>query len=248
MTYWTEFGDLGNMTGRSFGATIIALIGLGYLYMRTHPQGLPIFLRIVTAFNIINTAMFAWPAYFGPAVTTANTKMWEVQLALNIPILLVGLPFTGLSLFTPKFAIPACRLDKANYCFVNLLFFTPFVLGFLIAPNYLFGPSSPGGMPMFLVELNEAAIWFGKAWAIGCGLLVLGPYLFGVGPGLTSKQLLFAYTFNIGLFVYAIMNYSVLNIMMVGPMTGLNVLFLIWNIKVVIEEDKKGDRFIPSLV
>ena len=101
---------------------------------------------------------------------------------------------------------------------------------------------------MFLVELNESAIWFGKAWAIGCGLLVLGPYLFGVGPGLTSKQLLFAYTFNIGLFVYAIMNYSVLNIMMVGPMTGLNVLFLIWNIKVVIEEDKKGDRFIPSLV
>ena len=62
------------------------------------------------------------------------------------------------------------------------------------------------------------------------------------------KQLLFAYTFNIGLFVYAIMNYSVLNIMMVGPMTVLYILFLIWNIKVVIEEDKKGDRFIPSLV
>merc|ERR1712216_56276 len=117
--------------------------------------------------------------------------------------------------------------NAPTFTFVNLLFFLPFVTAFCTVPNMVFGPSTPMGMPMFTVELDEVGLWFGRTWAISGFLLALGPYLFGMSAVKVTKLLTVAYFCYCALFAYVILSSDVLVMMMAGPLVGVNFLFLV---------------------
>ena len=148
---------------------------------------------------------------------------------MQIPIVIVGL-YLELSDATgpwkPALSLPAkCGLNAETYNFVNVIWYLPFVIGFYVDPNMLFGPKAITGMPMFTMALDETGLWFGRAWATAMLMIVAGPYLFGFPHVKVTKQLTLSYLLFIGLFAYCIVNTSIMNITVIGPMTGINFLF-----------------------
>merc|ERR1719355_236462 len=85
---------------------------------------------------------------------------------------------------------PVFAMTADSFVFVSLVFFTPFVLGFLTIPNQLFGPAAISGVPMFTEELNETTLWFGKAWAASIFLIAIGCACFGHKAINVTKQLM----------------------------------------------------------
>jgi hypothetical protein len=51
-------------------------------------------------------------------------------------------------------------------------------------------------------RFNDCAFWLGKSWAICMALIALGPYLLGVPPATTAKQMLPTTASSIALFGY----------------------------------------------
>lgn len=238
LAYWTVWGDLAMLPARSFGFTMLAVIVCGYLWHEDRK-----FLKMTNIFNLIFIPFFIQPAFYGGE--SAVAWIWQAQLALQIPIALINLHLEYMGRLADwgslKFSCPACGLNVETFLMVNLFFYLPFVLAFLTDPNAMFGPSAPSGMPMFTEDMNETALWFGRSWAVGTLLVVLGPYLFGFAPIKVAKQLLILYASSVPLFVYYLMTSTIFNPTMVIPMTLLNVFFLAWNAYLVYQSTSQGE-------
>jgi hypothetical protein len=230
VAYWTEWSELDHLTGRSFGASLLAVCALGYYYMPTADL-----CKQLTIFNIAFLGLFVLPAYLSDG--SAIAFMWEMQLALQLGLVIMGL-YLEASGITGSWDIscrpPACGLNLATFNLINLIWFLPFVAGFLTAPNMLFGPSSPTGFPLFTVDLGETGLWFGKAWALMELLIVLGPYVFKLPGGAVAKQMTFQYLFFAGNFVYAILTYSTVNLVMIIALAVVNFLLFALGLFVIL--------------
>jgi hypothetical protein len=227
IAYWNEWGDLADMAARSLGVTILVLVSYG-CYLHDSDS----FIKQMNMFNLVNLGLFVIPAYFGG--DSAVTWIWQAQCVMQVPIVIVNLVLRS-ALPKPKFdfSLPKpCGLNAQTFMYVNLWFYLPFVLAFATKPNLVFGPSTPG-IPMFLEDMNETAVWFGRSWALGIFFMVLGPFAFGMQARLCAKQMLVSYIFTCSLFVYEILTTSIFNLTLVIPMTGINFIFLIWNTIVV---------------
>ena len=224
VAYWNEWGPLDLLTGRSLGLSLLILVTLGAVYASG-----PGFCKQVTAFNLINLGLFVIPAFYGGA--SAVTSMWLIQFVFTVPIVLVGiyLELVGATgTWAPAFSCPACGLNVESFNMFNLFFYLPFAAGFLSPyANLMFGPNTPTGFPMFNQEFGETALWFTKAWATCVLLLTLGPYLFSLSPVKTAKQMALAYIVFTGLFIYTLVTTDLFNMVMMGPLTGLNVVLAI---------------------
>ena len=227
VAYWNEWGDLPDMAARSLGFTVLTLVSYG-CYLHDSDS----FIKQMNMFNLINLGLFSIPAYFGGS--SAVTWIWQAQCVMQVPILIINVALR-VQLPKPKFdfSLPKpCGLNAQTFMYVNLWFYLPFVLAFAYKPNLVFGPSTPG-VPMFLEDMNETAVWFGRGWAIGIFLMVLGPFAFGMQSRLCAKQMLVSYIATCSLFVYELLNTSFFNLTLVIPMTCINFVFLIWNTVVV---------------
>jgi hypothetical protein len=221
LAYWNEWGDLALCTARSLGLGMIGLFIVGYYFFSSNPG----YTKMCTLWNVAITGLMAIPAFYGGSSAVAS--MWMIQFVLQVPVLVVGLYLelsgqTGPWAFT--FSCPVWGLNFESFNMFSLVFNVPFVIAFFYDPNMMFGPSTPTGMPMFKEDLTETSLWFGKAWATAILLIVLGPYLFGLPARGVTKQLTVVYLFFTGLFAYSLYAYSIFEVMMIGPMTGLNVI------------------------
>ena len=229
VAYWNTWGDFAILSGRSLGMSLLILVTVGTLYANG-----PGFAKQLTVFNAFNLGLFALPAFYGGA--SAVTTMWMIQFVLGVVVLLVGL-YLELAGATGKWGPEATCCEKCGanveaFNLFNLFFYIPFVLGFYYDPNLMFGPNGlmPPGMSMFTADLNETSIWFCRAWATNMLMLVLGPYLFGLSPVKVAKQMVISYLAYTCLFTYILLTTDLFNMMVMGPLTGLNVIFLIWGI------------------
>jgi hypothetical protein len=219
---WTE---LGLMTGRSLGLTMFVLFVLGHLLCGKTGG----WAKMCTLWNLVIFYLMISPAYFGG--DSAISKMWEINLVFQIPFVLIGLYCvlmggTGPWPFVFYCPSPWGR-NAPSYCFVNLCFYVPFAISFCLPdPGVIFGPESAMGLPLFLVEFDETALLFARAWAAATFILCLGPYLFAMPAVKVTKLLTVKYLTDCALFTYAIAFYSVLNLPLAGPLTGVNVVFL----------------------
>jgi len=223
--YWNEWGDMALCTARSLGLAMFGLFIVGYYFFSSKPG----YTKMCTLWNVVLTGLTCIPAFYGG--TSAVASMWQIQVVLQLPALVVGL-YLELSGATGPWALtiscPAWGLNFDSFNMFSLLFNFPFAIAFYYDPNMMFGPSTPTGMPMFTEDMKETSLWFGKAWATAILMIALGPYLFGLSAKGVTKQLTVVYLFFVGLFAYSLYAYSIFEIMMVGPITGLNViLFLI---------------------
>jgi len=222
IAYWTSWNDLAMMTARSLGLGMFVLFILGYLYCGKTAG----YAKLCTVWNILLLAFCSQPAYFGGDASVAS--MWEIQFVFQIPFVVIGLYIEakGLTGSWPlSFGCPPWGLNAVTFNFVNLLFFLPFVGAFTTYPNLVFGPSTPTGMPMFTEDMDEVALWFGRTWAVSGFLLALGPYLFGMPHVKVTKLLTVAYLLYCALFGYVIASSAVLNLMVAGPLIGVNFIF-----------------------
>ena len=106
----------------------------------------------------------------------------------------------------------------------------------------LFGPDGlMGSMAMFVSPLTEEALWFSKGWATGMMMVVLGPYLFGFPTGKVVKQLTAAYIAFVLLFAYGLFFTEVFNFPIVASLTGVNFLFFVWGLYLVLTSDAGED-------
>lgn len=221
IAYWNEWTELGLMCARSLGISM-GCVFIGGYYLCGTTAG---YAKLCTVWNVLIFGLVAVPAYFGGDSSVAS--MWEIQFVLQIPFVVVGLYMEGKGT-TGKWPVAfSCGrlLDASTFCVVNVIFYVPFVLAFCTVPNLVFGPETPTGMPMFNTELDETALWFGRTWAINIFLLCLGPFLFGFPVLHATKLLTASYLLFCALFAYAVLSYSVLNLIVIGPLCGLNVLF-----------------------
>merc|ERR1712224_499004 len=109
--------------------------------------------------------------------------MWQIQFAIGLPPLVVGIYLEVIGATGPwsfSMACPAWGLNVESFNFVNFLWFFPFIIGFATAPQLLFGPSNPLGLPMFLEDFDETSTWFCRAWVTLMLVLIFGPYLLGL--------------------------------------------------------------------
>jgi hypothetical protein len=222
---WDEFSIL---AGRSFGVSMGILIILGALWNASSG-----FCKQITLFNAINTGLFAIPTFYGGA--SAIKQMWEIQFAISIPILMVGLylEIAGISGAWSMGAI-TCTTPVDTFNVFNLFWFLPFVAGFLSPyANMLFGPNSISGYGMFTSELGETSLWICKAWAVSTFLIVLGPFLFNLDPPKVAKQMVLNYLATAGIFTYGLLQTDLFNDVTMYPLTGLSVVFAGWGIYVL---------------
>jgi hypothetical protein len=233
--YWSDWSELALMCARSMGITMFVVFLLGYFYFYGKAGG---FTKLCTVFNIVIFGLMALPSFFGGELSVE--AMWKIQFVMQIPLVVIGLylefsgatgPWSGAG-GSITMACPACGLNPETYNLVNLIWYMPFLLAFAYDPNKVMGPSNPMGpdMAMFTVEFDEVALWFGQAWSGLVTIMVLGPYFFGLPAASVTKQLTVAYFLYCCLFGYALYFYSVFNLMVAGPLTGLNVVFFLWGL------------------
>lgn len=235
VAYWKTWSDLAMLTGRSLGIGMFLAFVLGYYYFSKNDG----FVKMLTVWNFAITALTAIPAFYGGAESVSS--MWLIQFAFQIPSLIVGLylELTGKTGDAPAPSIKCptlCGLNIDTYLFVNLMFYFPFVGIFLTVPNQLVGPNNPMGpqFAMFTSELDEVALWFGKSWAVAIFLVAMSPYAFGFDKLKVTKMLTLGYLMFNGLFAYALIQLDVFNLLMMGPLTGVNVLFFVVGLYLVL--------------
>jgi hypothetical protein len=225
VAYWQTWTELSLLTCRSFGAAMFCCFILGYVYY----GGTGGYCKMCTLINLVFLGLFIHPAYFGGSAAVAG--MWEIQMAMQIPIVVLGvfLELTGSTgPWTPSFSL-SCGANASTFNFVNLLFQLPFAIAFFSVPDLMFGPANPMGMGIFTVDLDEPALWHGKAWAAVLFMVVIGPYLFGVPAIKTTKQMTVAYGLFCALFAYVVFvaEYEIFNTMVFYPLAGLNLVFFL---------------------
>lgn len=241
LAYWNTWTDFGILTARSQGLGMFVAFIVGYYYFGPSSDG---FAKMMTVWNVAITSLCAIPAFYGGS--SAVTSMWLIQFTFQLPVALVGVYLEIAGETGPwKFSLSCpsmCGLNVKTYLFVNLCFYAPFVAAFLTNPNMMFGPNNPMGadFAMFTVELDETALWFGKGWAVSIFLISISPYLFGLDEVKVTKMVTVTYLLFVGLFVYALVYLSVFNLMLVGPMTGLNVIFFAVGLYLVTKESKES--------
>lgn len=232
--YWNTWTELGLLCGRSLGIGLFCAVVAGYAFYAGYVSGGG-FAKMFVVFNIINLGLFIGPAFYGG--DSANESMWHIQVIMQVSLVFVGIyldlaGYNGpLQLASP---LPKCANDVTTFNFINLIWYLPFAVAFFTDPNMIFGPSTFTGFPLFLVDLDETSLWFGKAWATAMTMVVLGPYLFGLSHVKVAKQLTLAYIAFVGLFAYGLTSYSVFNFIMVAPLTGVNFLFFLWGLYLVL--------------
>jgi len=229
IAYWTEYDALGLLTGMGLGVSLICFFILGYYYYGDS------FCKSVTILNTLNLVLFIMCAYFGGSMSV--DKMWEVQVGVTVPLVFVGLYLEAVGATGPwsfSMPCPAWGMNIETFNFVNFFWFLPFVLGFYYDPNLLFGPANPLGFPMFLIDFNEVSLWFVRAWVTNMLVIILGPYLFGLSPIKIAKQFVFLYFFYTCMFVYFLFTSTLLNTIIVAPITAFNFLFFAWGLYLVL--------------
>merc|ERR1712224_1185752 len=210
---------------------MLILVVLGAYYATT-----PGYCKQITLYNLLNLGLFVIPTFYGGAA--ANKPMWEIQFALSIIIAIVGLYLELAGITGPwGFEMPKCDTKLAQFNTFQLFWLLPFVFGFLFAPSELFGPKAISGFPMFMVEFGETSLWITKAWAVATFMLALGPFLFGLKPQKVAKQIIASYIANTAIFTYGLLQTKLFNMMVMGPLTGVNVLLLIWGVYVICHKD-----------
>ena len=125
VAYWSEWGELALMAGRGLGVGLTGVVLVGYYY---HGAAL---CKLLTAFNVLNVALFAMPAFYAGA--SAVVPMWQIQLMLTLPLVVVGVYIEVIGATGPwslKLGCPAWGANLETFNFVNALWFVPFVIGF----------------------------------------------------------------------------------------------------------------------
>jgi len=229
VAYWKDWSELSYLMVRSFGSNMFCAFILGFLYFAKAPY-LGGYCKMLTLFNTFFLGMFIMPAYFGGS--SAVSSMWEIQLCVQIPILTCGL-FLELVGVTGSWKTSfdvRCGNNAETFNLYNLCFFVPFV-AVILSPfvNVVMGPANPLGVGMFTADLDEAALWHGRAWAITVFMIVLGPYLFGFDAVKVTKQLTVAYFAFLCVFGFSLYKgYECYNPMTFYPLAGLNGLVFLW--------------------
>jgi len=222
------------LCGRSLGIGLFCAVVAGYAFYAGYVSGGG-FAKMFVVFNIINLGLFIGPAFYGG--DSANESMWHIQVIMQVSLVFVGI-YLDLAGYNGPWQLasplPKCANDVTTFNFINLIWYLPFAVAFFTDPNMIFGPSTFTGFPLFLVDLDETSLWFGKAWATAMTMVVLGPYLFGLSHVKVAKQLTLAYIAFVGLFAYGLTSYSVFNFIMVAPLTGVNFLFFLWGLYLVL--------------
>jgi hypothetical protein len=171
--------------------------------------------------------LFALPAFFGGAASVAS--MWQIQFMCQIPLVVIGLflEFAGVTGSWPlELKNPGCSLSPGTYMAFQVFWYLPFVAIIYWDPNYIMGPASPTGFPMFLTEFTEPALWFGKGWATATFLVCLCPYLFGFSMIEATKMITVVYVLDVALFTYGLLTADYFNDMVIIPLTCFNGLML----------------------
>jgi len=219
--YWTVWDEGSYMCARSLGLTILALMSYGKFYLPTDA-----FAKMLIVLNLFNLPLFVLPAYYGGA--SAVGFMWELQLAVQVVLVMAGLYLlaTGeTGPFSCACAMPSpCGVTVDTFNLVNVVWMVPFVLGFLYDPNFAFGPGNPMGISMFTADFTETGLWFGKAWAVTLAVIIFAPYCLSAPPKAIATLMSIIYVLFVGLFVYSLLTYSILNFMLVAPTTVSNFL------------------------
>jgi hypothetical protein len=238
-TYWHEWPETALMTARFLGSVMFAVFVLGY-YLQGNKAG---YCKTCTLWNVGITALTVVNAYFGGS--SSNPSMWEIQICMQIPFVVIGL-YLELTGSTGGFALASlapkpCGGNVATYNLASFIWLIGFVPIMYSDPNLIMGPNSITGFPMFLQELTETALWFGKAWALAVTLMVSGPYLFGFDHLKVAKQnafgfLAFSVIFGVSWFVYP----GVMNPITMLPLAGVNVLLGIFGLVVVLPGNNGG--------
>jgi hypothetical protein len=232
MAYWTSFSELSVLCARSLGLGIFALCAYGYFYIPTNSL-----CKTFTAINVVNLGLFIYAAYYvGP---TAVSPMWEIQTCMQIPIAVIGLYLESAGAtgaWNINFSIGGCGLNVPTMNIIDLAWFAPFTLGFLTVPNMLFGPAAISGVPLFTVDLDPVALWFGKAWGITTTILALGPYVFSVPGVKVAKMMAFLYLTYVANFIYGLMYWEVFNFPVIAGLTGVNFIMFALHLYVILPQ------------
>jgi len=236
--YWTVWDEGSYMNARALGLTILIFFAYGKFYIPTDA-----FAKMIIILNVLNVPIFILPAYYGGA--SAVGFMWEIQLAVQVILVMTGLYLLAAGETGPwscSCAMPSpCGLTVDTFNLVNVVWFVPFIVGFLYDPNFAFGPANPMGISLFTSAFTETAIWFGKAWGVTIFTIVFGPYLFGAPPKAVATMVTLLYVVFVGLFIYALLAYDILNFVLVAPTTGLNFFLAIFGFYAV--SQAPGDMF-----
>lgn len=228
VAYWKTWGDMAVITANSLGVGMIACFLIGYIYFGKEGG----FTKLCTVWNVVVTGITCIPAFYGG--DSAVASMWQIQVCMQIPFLVIGLYLelagaTGPWTLCPTVCPPKWGANAPSFMMAALIFNLPFIGGFYYDPNFLFGPSNPLGVPMFYTDLNETALWFGKMWATVTLVTMMGPYLFGLPFAKVMKQMTIAFLLYTIFFIYVIFFYpTAMNVIMVGPVTGINFLFVVF--------------------
>jgi hypothetical protein len=235
VAYWTVWTDLGVFCARSVGASLMCLLFVGYYLYAVKTILNEGFMKQIGFLSLANLPLFILPAFYGGA--SPVSWIWQAQLMIQIPISIYAV-FVLLHLAQPawKLTLKVPEPFGANvetFNFISLLWIVPFCIGFISDPNALFGPSSTiTPIPMFLTDLDETALWFGKVWAMNTFVIVVGPYLFGLPALSVAKQLCTSFLVNNGLFVHALLTTTSFNPLMMWPLTGFNTVLLAFGLYV----------------
>jgi hypothetical protein len=233
MAYWTGgASELAMLTARSLGLGILILAAYGYFYVPTNSL-----CKMFTAFNVVNLGLFIYAAhYLGPM---AITPMWEIQTCAQVPLVLIGLYLESVGA-TGAWSLGLSvdgGLNVSTMNLIDLAWFIPFTIGFFTVPNMLFGPAAITGVPMFTVDLDPVALWFGKAWGLTLTILALGPYVFSVPGAKVAKQMTFIYGVYVANFIYGLLNYEAFNFPIIVGLTSVNFILFALHVYVVLPDN-----------
>jgi len=225
VAYWSEWNDIDLLTARGLGLGFITLAIIGYYYYRTSGGA---YCKQLTVFNVILTGLFIIPAFFGGS--SAIARMWEIQLAIAVPIVLVGLflEINGATgSWVVNFSCPKCGLNAVSLNYFFLIWYLPFFASFAYDPDFMVGVNSPMPISMFIVPFGETSLFFVKVWCLAMLMILLGPFVFGLSHVSVAKQMMFAHVAYFGLFVYYLLETEVMEFMVMAPLSGLNLIFAI---------------------
>jgi hypothetical protein len=225
IAYWTVWEDIDLLAARGLGIAMIGLVLIGYYYYRAAGGS---FCKQMTIWNLILNGLLCIPAFYGGESSVES--MWLIQLCVDLPVLIVGI-FLEINGATGKWVIdfkcPECGLNCPSLNYFFLIWYLPFILGFYINPNYMFGPAGPMPVSMFLVPFGETSLFFTKVWVTAMLVTVLGPFVFGLSHASVAKQLMFAHLAYFGLFLYVLLEQEIMNVLLMGPLSGLNLVFFL---------------------
>lgn len=185
MAYWTKISDELAFGFRIAGVGMLALVLGPFLDEIFGGAGVKMmaFSRQMFVANLCVWILFMYYSFYAP-LSTAVTIMWQAQALLAGIIL--GWNF--IEIFDEK---------KYYALFVTALF-TPFGVGLVAAPEFLFGPASPFTYWKVWADLTVFC-----AQSLGISILVLfglGYLYFGSAPGY-AKLCTFTTAINMGLFI-----------------------------------------------